>query len=73
VDSYLKDFAVRGIFPLWHDAEHRNQGIPPPPLIFGIMGLAKVSLQNLDVKELRSQNLDSKGLLLARSRAVRMA
>ncbi len=32
------------------------RGIPPPPRIFGVMGLARNSSQNPDVKELRGQN-----------------
>jgi hypothetical protein len=35
---------------------------PPPPVISGIIGLARNSLQNTSVKELRGQNPLNKGL-----------
>ena len=39
-----------------------NRGIPSPLLISGIIELARNSPQNPDVKELRGQNLDNRGL-----------
>ena len=55
-----------GAFRIVRDAPgpYPREGYPPPPSIFGIFTLARNPRQNLDVKELRSQNLDSKGLLL---------
>jgi hypothetical protein len=46
----------------------QDRGIPLPPPMCGIIGLARFSPQNPDVKELTGQNLDSKGL-----RTVRIA
>ena len=39
-----------------------ESGYPPPPPVSGIITLAGNSPQNPDVKELRGQNLDNKGL-----------
>lgn len=41
------------------------RGYPPSPLfpkIFGVIELARISRQNPDVKELRAQSLDNKGV-----------
>src|ERR1700737_5591760 len=54
--------------PMWADFDGRGSvtefcgGIPPPPQIFGIKGLARNSPQNPSFKELRGQNLDNKEL-----------
>jgi hypothetical protein len=59
------DHSVRDVPGLFCQACARSvppSGYPPPPRIFGVMGLARNSPQNLHVKDLRGQNLDNKGL-----------
>jgi hypothetical protein len=54
--------SVRGLQEFYFGSRFTCTGIPPPPLIFGLIELARNSSQNPQDTGLRGQNLDNKKL-----------